>query len=474
MKSKIIWRFLGVYILLVFVAIFVLNFFVSMKLRDYYEQKISERLSNSTILVADIIKKDLLEGNREVIQTKTEELAAKLDLRVTVLDGKGEVLGDSEKDPALMEDHSNRLEVLRAIQNNFGESNRFSDTLGYNMKYVAMAVKENGELIGVVRLAVPLAEVESQIRFIYKIVLLGGGIAAVFALILGFFSSRGIINSITQMKEIAQNITEGDFSKRVNIKGDDELAILAKSLNKMADELQLKIDNLERLNKVRTDFVANVSHELKTPLTSIKGFIETLEDGALEDKENAKRFISIIKKHAQGLTNIVDDLLSLSELELGKDRLQKTKIDLKELIDEVILGFGHSLSMKNQKLDFSFKGKDFKIVADRQKLEQVLVNLIDNALKYTAQSGLIKVSISQEENSLLVVVEDNGIGIPKEHLDRIFERFYRVDKARSRQMAGTGLGLAIVKHIIALHNGDISIDSQPNKGTKVKISLPKA
>lgn len=162
----------------------------------------------------------------------------------------------------------------------------------------------------------------------------GGIIAAAFALVLGFFSSRGAINSITQMKEIAQNITEGDFSKRVRIKGDDELAILAKSLNKMADELQLKIDNLERLNKIRTDFVANVSHELKTPLTSIKGFIETLEDGALEDKENARRFIAIIKKHAQGLTNIVDDLLILSELELGKDRLKKTKADLKDLAEE--------------------------------------------------------------------------------------------------------------------------------------------
>ncbi len=473
MKNKIIWKFLGTYILSIVIAVFVLNFFVGIKLRDYYELKISERLMSNAFLVGDILEEDLSSNAQEQIQTKIEVLADRLNLRITVIDIGGKVLGDSEEDPHLMDDHSDRLEIIRVIEGGIGESNRFSDTLGYNMKYVAIDVKKDNNSIGVVRLALPLREVESQIRVIYRIVLLGGIIAIVFVVITGYFISRSIISPITQMKEIAQALAKGDFSKRVDIRTKDELEVLAGSLNKMADELQLKINNLKKMDKVRTDFVANVSHELKTPLTSIKGFIETLEDGAIDDKENARRFISIIKKHAEALSNIINDLLSLSELELAKDRISKCNFDLKGLLDEVILGFGHAISNKKQKLELDFKGNSFKIFADRTKIEEVFVNLIDNSVKYTPETGQIKIVIAERKDMLEMRVEDTGIGIPQEHLDRIFERFYRVDKARSRKFGGTGLGLAIVKHIILLHNGNIDIESQIGNGTKVIITLPK-
>lgn len=473
MKNKIIWKFLGTYILSIVIAVFVLNFFVGIKLRDYYELKISERLTSNAFLVSDILKKDLSANAQEQIQAKVKRLADRLNLRITIIDTGGKVLGDSEEDPHLMDDHSDRLEVIRAIERGIGESNRFSDTLGYNMKYIATYVKKDNDPLGVVRLALPLKEVESQIRVIYRIVLLGGIIAIVFVVITGYFISRSIVSPITQMKEIAQALAKGDFSKRVDVRTKDELAVLAGSLNKMADELELKIDNLRKMDKVRTDFVANVSHELKTPLTSIKGFIETLEDGAIDDKENARRFISIIKKHAEALTNIINDLLSLSELELAKDRISKSSFDLKALLNEVILGFGHATSNKKQKLELDSKGSNFKILADRAKIEEVFVNLIDNSVKYTPETGLIKIAVTEQKDIFEITVEDTGIGIPQEHLDRIFERFYRVDKARSRKFSGTGLGLAIVKHIVLLHDGNIDIESRLNHGTKVIITLPK-
>jgi two-component system phosphate regulon sensor histidine kinase PhoR len=227
------------------------------------------------------------------------------------------------------------------------------------------------------------------------------------------------------------------------------------------------------MDKVRTDFVANVSHELKTPLTSIKGFVETLEDGAIDDRENAERFIAIIKKHTERLSNIINDLLSLSELELGKDRLAKTRFDLKGLLDEVSLGFGHAISVKNEALKIDSSGDDFFITADKAKIEQVLVNLIDNAVKYNKEGGTVRISLLERDDKVMITVEDEGVGIPKEYLSRIFERFYRVDKARSSQLGGTGLGLAIVKHIVLLHDGDVSIESQVNYGTKVIVTLPK-
>lgn len=473
MRIRIIWKFLSAYIFLTLIAIFVLNSFVSSKLQDYYEGKISDKLVSNSLLTGNILKNDLSIGKQKSIQEKTISLAKTLGLRITVVDAKGKVLGDSEKKPDLMENHMNRQEVIAAIEEGLGQSTRYSETLNFYMKYVAVPVKKNEHILGVIRLAVPLTEIEYELRIIRRVFILGAILAVMITLILGYFISRNISLPIRKMDKTARSIAKGDFSKRVEIKTRDELEGLATSFNQMADELQRKMDNLEKMDKIRTDFVANVSHELKTPLTSIKGFIETLEDGAIDDKENAKRFLSIIGKHTGRLSNIVNDLLTLTEIEQPEERIEKLKFDVRYLLDEVVWGFGHTLSIKKQKLNVDYKGNNFNITGDKNKVEQVLVNLIDNAIKYTGQSGEIKVSLFDGKGNVMIIVEDNGVGISKTHLDRIFERFYRVDKARSRELGGTGLGLAIVKHIVKLHKGHIDIDSEVGKGTKVTLIFPK-
>jgi two-component system phosphate regulon sensor histidine kinase PhoR len=304
-------------------------------------------------------------------------------------------------------------------------------------------------------------------------VLFGTIAAVIIALIAAYFVSRSITLPIRQVKETARQIAKGDFGRRVRIKSKGELGELAESLNTMADELQQKMENLKQLDRVRTDFVANVSHELKTPLTLIKGYIETLQNKAFNDREKSDKFISIIKEHSDRLGYMIDDLLSLSELEQSKDCVNKTKLDLKEVIDEISLGFGQALAEKQQSLTVSTQGDDFSIQADRNKIEQVFVNLIDNSIKYTKKSGRIEILLCEQGQTVCVTVRDNGIGIPREHRDRVFERFYRVDKARSRELGGTGLGLSIVKHIVLAHNGKIAIESEPNKGTKVSVTFPK-
>jgi len=473
MRNRIIWKFFGAFVLLTIIAVFVLNFFVSLKLRDRFEQKISEQLQSNAVLVGEILKDDLIEGRGEDIQNKTKALADKLDLRITVIDRQSKVIGDSETTPSLMESHADRPELIRAFENGFGQSTRFSDTLNYNMKYVAVRVNDGDEHLGIVRFALPLSEVQIQIQTIYRVVLLGAFVAVVIALTAAYFISRSIISPISQMQIVAQRIAKGDFSRKVKIKSKDELGELAKSLNIMADELQQKIESLKRMDRVRTDFVANVSHELKTPLTLIKGYIETLQDRAIDDKEKAHKFISIIKEHTSRLENIINDLLSLSELELSRNSIVKTDFDLRHLIDEVAMGFGHALDAKQQTLSINSQGDDFGVKADSDKIEQVFVNLIDNAIKYTKDAGRINISLLEQQDAITVTVEDNGIGIAKEHLDRVFERFYRVDKARSRQLGGTGLGLGIAKHIVIAHNGEIHIESEINKGATVSVTLPK-
>ncbi len=473
MGNKIVGKFIASFALLIMLSVLILNFYVGLKLKGEYEQKITKRLRSNAILVGDILREDIDQSNRNEIQTKISELAGKLDARITIIDSLGTVLGDSENEPGSMKNHANRPEVISALRDGEGESTRFSDTLSYNMKYVAIALKLDVSKVVVVRLALPMREVESQFRTIYEAILTGGIIAIIFTLISGYFISRSLISPISEMKEVAQAISEGDFSKRAKIRSDDELGVLAKALNGMADELQIKMNSLSIMDRMKTDFVANVSHELKTPLTTIKGFIETLETGAIDEKENARRFLSIIKKNAERLSNITDDLLKLSELEMGKDRIEKSRFDLKELINDVVLRYGHIVAEKQFKVEEDYYGKNFMINADIHKLEQALVNILDNSMKYTGEGGSIKIEVHDKPEHFVISVEDSGIGIPAVHLNRIFERFYRVDKARSRKVGGTGLGLSIVKHAILLHGGDISIESRENKRTTVTVILPK-
>ena len=473
MKNRIVLKFFGAFAALILIVVFILNFSVSLRLQEHFEQKITAELKSNAVLVGDILQTDLIEGRFEDIQQQTRRLADKLNMRITIVGKDGSVLGDSEQEPSLMGNHIDRFEVIKAIENGFGQSTRFSDTMGLDMKYVAVRVEKGGRALGVVRFALPLSRVQPEIRIIYRVVLFGTIAAVIIALIVGYFVSRSITLPIRQVKETAQLIARGDFGRRVRIKSKGELGELAESLNTMADELQQKMENLKRLDSVRTDFVANLSHELKTPLTLIKGYVETLQNEAINDKEKLGKFISIIKKHSDRLGYMIDDLLSLSELELSRDCVNKTELDIKEVVDEISLGFGRALAGKKQNLTVNTKGDDFRIQADRNKIEQVFANLIDNAVKYTKESGLIEILLCDQDQTVCVTVQDNGIGIPKEHRDRVFERFYRVDKARSRELGGTGLGLSIVKHIVLAHKGKITIESVPKKGTKVSVTFPK-
>lgn len=472
MRVRIIWKFFAAFVLLTIVTAIILSSFLVVRLGDNLESKISQRLRSNAVLAGGIFRKAMLEEDNAYIQREAKELAKNLNLRITVINKEGNVLADSEKDTSSMENHRGRPEFIEAVEKGTGESTRFSKTLNYPMKYVAVRVADGDAVAGVVRIAVPESEVQLELHQLYRAAITGAIAAICIAGVIAYIMARGISTPIRQMKEVADAIAKGQFDKKTSIRGKDELAELARSLNVMSDELKLKIERLKYLDNVRTDFVANVSHELKTPLTSIRGFVETLEDGAINDSSNARRFLAIIKKHAQRLGNIIDDLLRLSELESGGG-IEMTELDLKSLIDEIAMGFGHALAAKRQKLSVEASGGDFAIRGDRDRLEQVFVNLIDNAIKYTKDGGGIKVRLSRAGDSVTVTVEDNGIGIPKEDVERVFERFYRVDKAHSRELGGTGLGLSIAKHIVLVHNGQIRIESEVNKGTKVFVTLPK-
>lgn len=230
------------------------------------------------------------------------------------------------------------------------------------------------------------------------------------------------------------------------------------------------VTKLRRLETMRKDFVANVSHELKTPLTSIKGFVETLLVEDLEDKDTIHKFMTIIFQEAERLNNLIHDLLDMSKLESGQTELRKKQVELEPLVDNVILSVSNRLNMKSLELDKDIQAK--KVWGDEDLLKELFINLIDNAIKYTPNGGKILVGSIREKGKTIIYVKDTGFGIPAESLSRIFERFYRVDKGRSREMGGTGLGLSIVKHIVERHGGKVAVQSQLGKGSEFRVTIP--
>ncbi|MGH7857515.1 MAG: ATP-binding protein [Candidatus Binatia bacterium] len=235
------------------------------------------------------------------------------------------------------------------------------------------------------------------------------------------------------------------------------------------------ITRVRQLEMVRADFVANVSHELRTPLTAIRGYAETLLNGALDDREKAIQFLNVIDRHSRRLARLIDDLLSLSDLELGRVELHRRAISVAPMIESVLEVLGPQAAARQIGLAADVPGELPKLHADRDRIEEVLINLVDNAIKYSGTGTTVTVrarEIRSSEREVELAVVDQGIGIPEKDIPRLTERFYRVDRARSRELGGTGLGLAIVKHIVQAHDGRLRIDSQVNVGTTVTVTLP--
>lgn len=231
------------------------------------------------------------------------------------------------------------------------------------------------------------------------------------------------------------------------------------------------ITEIERLERARQEFLSNISHELRTPLTSILAFVETLEDGAIDDRENNRRFLSTIRRNSERMHALIADILELSSIETGDISIEVKQVRISHVIDEVFASLSSKAAEREVGL-INTVPADARVFADPMRLEQMLTNLIDNAIKFNRMEGTVTVSLERQGSRDLISVADTGEGLPAAHLSRIFERFYRVDRGRTREVGGTGLGLAIVKHLALLHGGEVSVTSELGKGTSFIIELP--
>jgi two-component system phosphate regulon sensor histidine kinase PhoR len=241
----------------------------------------------------------------------------------------------------------------------------------------------------------------------------------------------------------------------------------------MTEKLKQDIEQLKKLERVRSEFLGNVSHELRTPIFSLKGFLETLMDGAIDDPQVNRAFIQRAYAHATRLDTLLADLIEISRIESGEMRMSFRYFDVAEFLSQVREDYVDDAEKKKQSLALELPSREISVYGDKERLRQALGNILDNAVKYTQGGTTIILRAEERDGMVEISVKDNGPGIPAEHLPRIFERFYRVDKNRSRDVGGTGLGLAIVKHIVEAHGGKIHVASEVGKGTKFWFELKK-
>lgn len=552
---------------------------------------IEESLTIEAGLVRELVGESLINNSND-IAIYVNKIKQTTNTRITIVDSLGNVIIDTEKNYPDMDNHSKRPEIEASLKGNTGKSIRYSYTLKVDQMYVAQPILKDNSIIGAVRLSKPLYEINNLTKGLYINVFIAVLMGILAASLLGYKMSINITRPIKEITYTASRISKGDFDKRINTAGKDEIGILANSINDMASKLDemimrlqdknvkleaimssivngiIAIDSTERvlfinpvaerlldiadrdiagkhllqvirnnsidnylktilkdkkfynieitmddpaekvlklyanpikktnendidgiiitiqditelrkLERARTEFIANVSHELKTPLTSIKGFAETLKSGGMDDKQDAFRFLNIIEDEADRLYRLINDILSLSELEQRKAKMVKKEIDVGKAVKEVLSMLKSQSDRKNIELSVNVQEGLENLTGDADKFKQMLINLVDNAVKYTPQNGKVRVeayNLPEEtgRDKVVIKVADNGIGIPKQHIPRLFERFYRVDKARSRKVGGTGLGLAIVKHIVILFNGEIEVESEIGQGTEFRITLP--
>ncbi len=469
-RGKFFWRvFLGTALLLVLVVATCVWLILGAFDRFYAQEMESHLRKHAEILRYQV--EPIFDG---AYAARLDEIARAAgsaegeEARVTFIAPDGTVYGDSSADATGMENHAGREEVRLALRDGWGATTRYSNTVHREMMYFALRLGTPDDLRGFVRVAMPMRRVISRAQAARQIFLRIAVTVLAAAVVLALWLARLWSDPIARITAAARSLSRGDLSARIDEHGPaDEIGRLARSLNRMRDRMTQAI-------KVRTDFVANASHELRTPLSAIRAAVETLRSIAPdENPATADRLIRVIDKHSMRLDAMVSDLLSLSRLESADGSFRASTLSVGELLRDLHDRFAESLREKSLHWSVESTMHNETIVASRHLLSLVLDNLVHNAIKFTEPGGNVTVRCARTGAGLLLAVADDGCGIPEEEQERVFERFYQVERARSGEKRGTGLGLSIVRHAVIVMNGSIRLDSKPGAGTTITVEIPQ-
>ncbi|MCD6600154.1 MAG: HAMP domain-containing protein [Dehalococcoidia bacterium] len=581
MFRSIRWRIATAFIVLIIVCIGGLSAYLMHFVRGNYLNNLELQLTNQAQLIGDVSEPYFAGGWTEDVDALAKKLGEQIDSRITIIDKGGVVLGDSDKKPVVMENHSNRPEVTQALFSGLGTSIRYSTTLGCDMMYVAIPVTVDDEVVGISRVSLPLTEINKSLGHISRIIIGGAVIATIIAILLAIQISRTTTEPVKKLTQISKRMAEGEFDLKIRVTSRDEVGDLAGAFNKMMVRLKemiglltterdrmsailsnmadgiLVIDGeskviminqagekifqlspdkalghtfievvhdheiddilqrclntreqqtglvevepgkqflgviatplsgqsgsvvllqdlteIRRLEAVRRDFISNISHELRTPVASLKVLAETLQGGVVDDPVVTKDFLNRINTETDRLAQMVNELGELYRIESGEVSLEMASIDVGEVVAQTVGRLKAQADRAGLSLVVDIPSGLPEAQADKERVEQVLVNLLHNAIKFTPSGGRVNISAKAEGNSVQVSVADTGVGIPADDLPHIFERFYKADKARAG--GGTGLGLAIVKHVVEAHGSKVWAKSIEGKGATFTFTLPAA
>lgn len=570
-------KLLLTYIFIIAIVCLIIGYTSISTSQKYLENQIRNGFIKDINLLSDILQNQF---ESDKLLEFTKHYSNLMGFRITLINLDGSIIADSDVDN--LQNHSERTEFQQALQNNLGFSIRYSETLGTNYLYYAKKINYNSTNL-VLRISSPLLDLRNLKTDILNLSMGGIILGLIVSIVVATLFSNIFSTAIKQLTLAVEDVSKGNYDKKIDINSNDEIGKLADAFNLMARELkytvlQLKdrniklesilnsinsgliaidadynimllnhlsykflgindgnlinrnfyevvqnksvlnllnkstvnneyaveeinhnnlkilrisanpiintdskgigtvlliedITQIKKLEQIRSEFVSNVTHELKTPLTSIKGFVDTLKNGAIEDFDIAKHFLDIIDIEAERLYKLIQEILTLSEIETRDKDINMAEIQIDILINSVKKILQPLADKKGIKLEFVVESGMINLFCNKDRIIQLLINLIENSIKYTEQ-GCVKAEFKNNSNILVITIEDTGIGIPEQSIPRIFERFYRVDKGRSRKAGGTGLGLSIVKHIVILYNGKIEVQSKLGKGSIFKVDLP--
>ncbi|QGH35758.1 HAMP domain-containing protein [Gracilibacillus salitolerans] len=393
-----------------------------------------------------------------------EHLADMTDTSAVILDQNGDTVLQTNwhediTDEVLANPQIKQLEAGETIVDDY----TFNSTTYLK---VAQPITNQGGIQGSVVLFSSFGLISNSIHNIIFLVILASLGAVALAIGFTFFISKKLGAPLITMEKVAKQIAEKkNFSLRVDYKANDEIGSLAHAINHLSE-------TLERYQTNRNEFFSNITHELKTPLTYVKGYANAVRHEMYQNREERDEFLEIIENETDHISNLMDDLTDLSKIEEGKIDLNKEDINVNKLAEEMVRRSQFRASEKGLTMNLDVPDSIVFLFADKNRLDQVLTNLVENAVRYT-EKGSITLKVKEERDEVMIRVKDTGIGIKKEDIPYLFERFYRVDKSRSRANGGTGLGLAIVKNLVEMHEGDIEVDSELNKGTTITLRFPK-
>ncbi len=413
-------------------------------------------------------------SEKDTFQKMAEEYSIASKLRVTLIAADGTVIGESSlpMDQLLqMDNHLSRPEVVDAKDENEAYASRYSNTLKTDFIYFVKQVDQNQFGFKYIRIAQSLKSVENLAtkyrEFYYLIITI-----IIFVIIIAWFVLKSwLTDPISELTKAASDISQGDLKRRVAIRtGVIEIDELADNMNKMTIALERGYIGIKRMEKVRSEFLGNVTHELKTPISSISGYIETLLEGAINDKTVNIGFLERALENAHRLEELVTDLVEISRIETGELKMNFEYFNIFDILKNLIKDAKQRNTNKKIKIDLDLPDKKLFVYGDKSRLDQVISNLLSNSLRYTDE-GYIKVKANRRDDEIVFSIIDTGIGITQKAIKRIFERFYRTDKARDRQIGGTGLGLSIAKHIIEAHGSKVYVDTVEGKGSTFSFGV---